>query len=519
VGLLARFTAQGSSNLQSQRAYKEFLLYLTALASSEVAFTKLVKLAGETRETFGELAEAFRKLDLLTDKWKYARVKACRIMAGTVKNPFLQTLFRKLSQTLTVGVPVGDFLKAECEKFTVDYEREYERCLGRLRTFGEAYSAILTSAAFISVTLILCLLMYGGQSPIITLFATLAAISATIGGTVYLIFINAPPNRVPHTHSKIRPKKLTVLEKAARPLLFAALPTASIPTLLRSLGLLDLSGAVSKIPLLQHLFPTPIFFAATGIPLLLVGMKGRKMVKLIKDMDEEYPFFIKAVGSALATVSPSMDRAVESVLTTDFGPLNPLIRKTHKRLKMRMNIPICWRYFAWETGSDIITKYTEIFHTAIGYGSKPEELTTMISEATMKDLVLRKKRLEVAGYIKGLLVPLQGALTAVLALMKSLLQIFSTFSAAIAGYITIMTPIPAVYMDLYFAVTILVLTFGNAATLYLLERESTLTLNYYLGIFLVVAGAVYAAMSIGTEAILRMFASLGEELSELTPGG
>jgi archaellum biogenesis protein FlaJ (TadC family) len=212
-----------------------------------------------------------------------------------------------------------------------------------------------------------------------------------------------------------------------------------------------------------------------------------------------------------------MSRAVESVLTTDFGLLNELILKLHRRLKLRIDGKICWQIFAWETGSSLIVKYTNIFYSAAGTGTNSEELASILYDSALKDLAFRKRRGEVSGYVKGLLMPLQATLTAILTLIKSLLAIFSAFSIMVSGFLTFMSAIPEAYLDFYFTATITTLTFGNALALYFIEKESVFTLLFYLGIFLIIAGGIGFAMSWGTENIMSMFTRFGSELSSLTP--
>ena len=69
-----------SVDLKFQQVYRHFLLYLAALSTSGTSFQRLVGVVAEAREIFGELAEAFKRLELLTKKWRYARVKACQLI-------------------------------------------------------------------------------------------------------------------------------------------------------------------------------------------------------------------------------------------------------------------------------------------------------------------------------------------------------------------------------------------------------------------------------------------------------
>ncbi|PCN49900.1 hypothetical protein B6U99_07260 [Candidatus Geothermarchaeota archaeon ex4572_27] len=490
------------------------ILYLAALASAEISSKDLFKFIGRMRDALGAIAQVFRRLDLLVNKWGYNQVEACKLVAKALPKCELKELLFRLSQAIGVGLPVKDFAAIEYSKFLVAFQDEYERAMDRLRRLSEAYSAMLTASAFISVAMMLVSMIYGASSPTSMLTLTAMMVAATIVFMLYLMSRTAPRGRVVAL-SDVSPRGLRLVEGAAMPLTVASSVAAA------SFSMLMIAGVVRPPPitfsaLLSRCLPIPLPLMVAGLPLVAIGIKGKRALEEVKMIDAYYPVFIKTLGDA-AAVSGSVNEAVRAVVYNDYGPLTPLVRRLHKRLKMGVKTEVSWRLFERESGSDLVSQGTEVFFNAVRSGGKAKEAALAIFDFTSLVLNLRKKRAQVAGFLKGLVFPLQATLISVLTLMRALMAVFFEFSKLVSSYVSFIGYVEEGLMLAFLLFVALTLTLGNTIALYVVEGEARSLMAYYGGMMMLIAGAVMWAVDGLTSSIFSMLARFTTEVGGVAP--
>ena len=491
------------------------ILYLAALASAEVSSKELFKFIGRMKEPLGVIAQVFRRLDLLVNKWGYNQVEACKIVAQVLPKCELKELLFRLSQAIGVGLPVKDFAAIEYSKFLVVFQDEYERAMDRLRRLCEAYSAMLTASAFISVAMMLVSMIYGASSPTTILSLTALMITATIFLTLYLMFRSSPHSKVV-TLSELSPRKLRQIERLVPSLMLLSGVVATVPSVLFILGFLKIPSVLEASIFLSKCLPIPLPLMIAGVPLLVVGLKGKRLVEEIKLMDTYYPVFIKTLGDA-AAVSGSINEAVKAVVYNDYGPLTPLVKRLYKRLKMGIKTEIGWRLFEKESGSDLINQSTEVFFNAVKNGGRAKESALALFDFASLILNLRKKRSQVVGFLKGLVFPLQATLISVLTLMKALMSIFFEFARLVSSYVSFIGYVEESLMLIFLLSVTLILTFGNIMALHLVEGEAHSSMAYYGGVLLLIAGVIMWLVDGSASSIFSVFARFTTEVEGIAP--
>ena len=490
------------------------ILYLAALASAEISSKDLFRLIGRMRDALGAIAQVFRRLDLLVNKWGYNQVEACRLVAKVLPKCELKELLFKLSQAIGVGLPIKDFAAIEYSKFLVVFQDEYERAMDKLRRLCEAYSAMLTASAFISVAMMLVSMIYGASSPTSMLASTAMVITATILLTLYLMFRTAPRGRVV-TLSDLSPRRLRLVERAAMPLMAASSVAAAASSMLMIAGVISASPITFNV-FLSRCLPIPLPLMVAGLPLMVVGLRGRRALEEIKMVDSYYPVFIKTLGDA-AAVSGSINEAVRAVVYNDYGPLTPLVRRLYRRLKMGIKTEVCWRLFERESGSDLVSQGTEVFFNAVKSGGRAREAALAVFDFTSLVLNLRKKRAQVVGFLKGLVFPLQATLISVLTLMKALMTIFFEFAKLVSSYVSFIGYVEEGLMLTFLLFVTLTLTLGNTMALHIVEGEARSSVAYYGGLMMLIAGSIMWAVDGLASSIFSMFARFSAEVGGIAP--
>ena len=448
----------------------------------------------------------------MVNKWDFNQVRALKLLARRIVHEGYRKLLLKLAQIISVGTSIKEFLRLEFSRLMMSFENEYGRRMSKLKTYAEAYSSVLTSCGFVSIAMLLTSMIYGAYPPDQVLTLTIFVIVILQALTAVLICINSPLDRILHKMDH-RPAEIRRIESLLKPCMIIAILILVVPNVLYVLGILDLN--LIELPILRHLFPYPIFMIGSGLIMFYVGHKGRKLVSKVKELEAYFPVFIKTYGEAATVVSSSPLGIMKTIIYNDFGALNDLVKKFYKRLKMGVDPDVCWRLFRAGSGSVLISRTLEIYHKATKVGGDSREISDNITNFVSMILLLRKRREQVAGYSRGLIVPIHATIIAIFALIRSLMIVFARFVELVAPYISFLSYVPESAMNIYLFIVMMALIIGNALALHFLEGESAFSFPYYLGIFLVITGIIFYITSFGTEQLLSIFTRYGEELGEL----
>jgi flagellar protein FlaJ len=107
--------------------------------------------------------------------------------------------------------------------------------------------------------------------------------------------------------------------------------------------------------------PTPMYVAIPTLPFLGVALVFRREEKRIRNRDEEFPSFIRALGATESAKQATTSKVLSTLRDKDFGSLTDTIDDLYRRLNMRIDTSKAWRFFTAENGSYLIQKFSEMY--------------------------------------------------------------------------------------------------------------------------------------------------------------
>ena len=165
----------------------------------------------------------------------------------------------------------------------------------------------------------------------------------------------------------------------------------------------------SVVPLAGE--PLPLYTAVPATPLLMPGLMLRRVENRIKGRDEEYPSFIRALGTTESVKQSTTSKVLESLRQKNFGLLTPTLDDLYKRLSMRVEAVDAWRYSMADTRSHLIQTFSEMYLIGREMGGSPRVLGELISENKNEILQLRGQRQQATTTLIGLLYGITAAPT------------------------------------------------------------------------------------------------------------
>jgi flagellar protein FlaJ len=149
--------------------------------------------------------------------------------------------------------------------------------------------------------------------------------------------------------------------------------------------------------------PPEIKVALSITPLIIPGYYATKTEELIKKREMFYPAFIRSLGTSTAGTGKETTFALKKLRFYKFGPLTDNINDLYKRLALRIDKRLAWKTFGSETGSDLISKFNDLYVDGTEVGGNAKKISRIISENFLRMLSLRKKRFLAASTTSGIL--------------------------------------------------------------------------------------------------------------------
>lgn len=112
---------------------------------------------------------------------------------------------------------------------------------------------------------------------------------------------------------------------------------------------------------------------------------------------------MRSLGISAAAKGGVAREALAKLRHHDFGPLTKHINDLYKRLAMRVDEIRSWKYFNAEVGSDLISKFSDMYVRGTLAGAKPKEASGIVSTNFIKMLQLRKKRYQASSTLQYIL--------------------------------------------------------------------------------------------------------------------
>ncbi len=361
---------------------RDMHLFVTRLGILSLTFVSrkdLFNILSEMKE-YRELAKEIKKIHTLISKWNVDLPDACRLVAEKTPSELLSDFLIRMAHAVESGETAESFSQNEQKAAMEEFSIKYENAVESIGILNEIYLASISSALFfITVAAILPMLMGGDLTPF---YISLILFIVIEIGTFYYIYISVPWEQVWETSSIETEIKVKIRRK-----------------LILGIGLI----APSTIVAMLLPIPFEIKVAISITPLIIPGYYATKTEDLIKKKESFYPAFIRSLGTSTAGTGKETTFALKKLRFYKFGPLTDNINDLYKRLALRIDKRLAWKNFGAETGSDLISKFNDLYVDGTEVGGNAKKISRIISENFLKMLSLRKKRFLAASTTSGLL--------------------------------------------------------------------------------------------------------------------
>ncbi len=396
-----------------------FLTHITVLSLTNIERVEVFRTLAQIDE-YGPLADEMAQITALVDTWNQSLDDACRRRAQQVSSELLSDFLERMAYTLSAGQSLDEFLINEqstiIHQFTIGYEADLEK----LDVLKELYLSLVMAMIF--------LLVFGAVIPI------LIGVPATsiVGGTV-LLFTAVQMGFIVIINS-VAPQDPVWLNEGGARAPFKKVRTellgAVALSLLLAVGVLAVVLGVT--PLSRSLLPHPLYVAVPVTPLLWPGWKMHTLEQEVKQRDDEFGAFIRALGSVESVKQTSTANVLETLRQKDFGVLTEDVTRLYRRLRVRIDTTEAWRLFGVETGSFLIRKFADMYVIGRRMGGDPQQLGDVLSENFDQVLQVREHREQQAttliGVIYGITAAAMFAAFVGLGVVEQMLEITDSIS-------------------------------------------------------------------------------------------
>lgn len=427
--------------MQIERNLHLFLIRMSVLSTSKLPRKKMLEILSKVKE-YEALSIEIEKIYKLMEYWNMGLADAARTVARKTPSPALADFLDRLAHSSDAGEDIEEFLAKERDVAVSVYLNKYETALKDLDLLNEIFVAVLISLMFMLV--FIALLPVFVDLSITLLLPSVALLFVIIEVMVlYLVKSLLPSDPIWHNMDE-----QTEVDKAL---------TNVLPATYAVCVAVAIFGILTKLPLTAVV-------AMVVSPLLYPGYMIRKEEKKIRARDENYDSFMRAVGSYAASAGSAVTEGVGRLSKHDFGELTLAIEALFKRLLTRIDQIRAWNLFAAETGSNLISKFTEMYVVGLSVGGKVDKVIDIISENFVKLMGVRRKRYQASDNMLGTLYGMSIGITFTLFSALSLMAMLNVMNEQFALSDTVISvPIALQSFDLNLAEAVfLLIVFAHA---------------------------------------------------------
>jgi flagellar protein FlaJ len=458
------------------------ITYLYGVATSYCSLENMFNYVAQSE--FKQCAKIFNRIGILAKKWHLGFINSLEAAAQAVKSKLLRDFLERFSQMLKTGDTYDRFLMIEHEAYVVAYEAEYDRSLKSMENLSNAYSAIITSVTFITITMTLTqTLLSSGTDANTVLTQLIMAVISTLFLSVFVLQIVAPVDRFVYLNKNLNiPKEFMKLKRFFPIALVLSIGIMALCVLLRlNIGWL---------------------LATSFIPMLLVGIVAKRADDSILRRENAFPTFIRTLGTTAGITGYSTGRTLKLLIVRDFGVLSTQIKSLYSKLAIGASADLCWSNLASECGSEMVRIFGGIYNATTFLGGDPSEIGKMISRNMIRMLVMRAKRIQIANGVKSMIYPLHAIECALLAFMTTLL-----------GFLVKMISLGSLYTDIFkssidpatiaplFTIVMILLAAANALAIQIVDIGNKYRFLYYLSVLMIITGGILVSVSLAVDAL------------------
>ncbi len=418
------------------------IIHMYAVSLGNVRSLDIIDVVASSPE-YGAYSMVFRTVLDLAVNFGHGLSKALAQIANTVKPPLKDVLIR-MTEAFSTTTP-RDFLELETSTIIEEYSGYYVRALDSLKMIGGIFSTFQSVTVLIVLTMSIFTIFSGSTDMILFSYAIAAA---SISFLVAAFKVIVPKEEVVYFGvGGSRSYKLFLLSLLSIPLSIALF------LLLMITSNIDLSLAI-------------LFLGLGSLP---PGILAYRFERSVLHIDSYYPSFIKTLGENLESTL-NLKSALEYVSYVHLGPLEKIVRKALIWLKLGLSCRKSLELMSSESQSYLIHVFNKILSDSLDSGSSPLKVSKILSNAVIKFLDFRKRRLSASKGIEAAILVLQAISVFILVTVSDLLGFFTGMA------------VPSTYFPFY-SVPVSLIGLGNIALVILTSIANALVINISRGGF------------------------------------
>ncbi|WP_435183035.1 archaellar assembly protein FlaJ [Halobellus sp. EA9] len=400
------------------------ITHLTVLSTTNIDRVAVFRQLGREEE-YGELAVEMRRITELVDTWNQSLDDALRRRARVVPSKELGDFLDRLAYSLNAGQSLDDFLLGEQQTMIQKYITVYEGALGNLEVMKDLYLSMILSMTFAIINAIVLPILTGTDATM-TIAAVIVLFVFVQLGFYFVIRTMSPYDPLWYQQDEYRTK----IDRQIDIALYGAVALSLLFITILGVGTMGLTPVGQAVQRVMLDTPIPVLIAAPVTPLAVPGLVARHHENAIKERDEEYPGFIRALGASESAKQSTTRAVLETLREKDFGVLSREIDRLYVRLNMRVEPDRSWFLFTAETSSYLIQKFSEMYLVGRQMGGTPKQLGELISNNMNEVIKLRQQRQQKTVTLIGVLYGITASASFSFFIGLEIVEILATFSSS-----------------------------------------------------------------------------------------
>ncbi len=353
---------------------------------------------------YGALAKEVQAIETLVDKWHTNLPEAARIVGRQSPSPIWSDFLDRMSFSVEVGQPIGEFMRSESETFESQYQTLYDARLEQLDTLRETFVSLTTTGMLLLVVSGLHLVLFqvgDGTNDLIAILLrskyviAASALFAFLQIGAWFLFTLVIPDEPLFSRHTFNTKQRINLRRSWIVAIF--LVTFEVLGFFYVLITSDFGSLLLTNWKYYGLF----MIALTMTPFLLPSILVSREEVRVRRRDEAFPEFIRAFGGTAQARSAEPSAMIKALSSIDFGALSSSIDQLEKRLAMRIDSDYSWDWFAADNNSMMVSRFTRVFLEGSQSSGEAGTVGDLVSQSTATLLALRNRREISAGTMRG----------------------------------------------------------------------------------------------------------------------
>lgn len=406
-----------SSILENKKMEQDLLFmytYMAAITTSAVTRPEIFQYTSERSEYTP--SRYIAKVQRQVAGWGQSYAGGLRAIAERCRNATLKSMLNRYSNAIDSGVPDADFIATELSTIRSIYRNTYEQGIELLKKWGDAYIAMLLSAALVATIMMISAGIYAPEGIEATLNISYMIIVAISVFGLTIMYRAVPDDPRTHGLKDVCSKEQGLIRRLER----LIVPVVAAVTLI-----LAVVGANAGV-----------IFLLAGLLLMPLGVIGYIDDANVVRRDEDFATFITGLGSIMGGKAITVGDALREVDKKSLVYLESFINSVSSKINLGLDEARSWKKFIGETGSYLIYKYMNIFRDAVALGGSPDKIGKIVGSSMLEQVLLRRKRdMMVKGFVV-LLVPMHAAMIAIFVFLFEILLSMSNAVTDAMNYFT-----------------------------------------------------------------------------------